>query len=100
MNELLYEMLKNDVLKLLKDANDLSNQQLMELIEESMYQISLNHPVSVSLKERLIKRLFHSFRGLDVLQPLIDDQTITEIMVNCYDEIFIEKNGSVTRFLG
>jgi pilus assembly protein CpaF len=100
MNEPLYETLKNHVLKLLKDSDDLSNQQLMELIEESMYHISLSQPVSVTQKEQLVKRLYHSFRGLDVLQPLIDDQSITEIMVNCHNEIFIEKNGSVTRFPG
>jgi pilus assembly protein CpaF len=100
MMEALYELLKTDVLKLLKDSNDLSNQQLMELIEETMYHISLKHPVSVTQKEQLVKRLYHSFRGLDILQPLIDDPTITEIMVNCYDEIFIEKNGSVTRYPG
>jgi pilus assembly protein CpaF len=100
MNESLYETLKNQVLKLLKDSDDLSNQQLVELIEEAMYHISLSQTVSVTQKEQLVKRLYHSFRGLDVLQPLIDDPSITEIMVNCHDEIFIEKNGGVTRFPG
>jgi pilus assembly protein CpaF len=100
MNEPLYEALKKQVLKLLKDSDDLSNQQLMELIEEAMYHISLSQPVSVTQKEQLVKRLYHSFRGLDVLQPLIDDPSITEIMVNSHNEIFIEKNGSVSRFAG
>jgi pilus assembly protein CpaF len=72
--------------------------QLRELIEEAMFQLTPSFVVSAVEKEKAVMRLMHSFRGLDVLQPLIDDKTITEIMVNSFDEIFIEKNGCVTRY--
>jgi pilus assembly protein CpaF len=65
-----------------------------------MFQASQNHFLSVVHKEQLVKQLFYSFRGLDVLQPLIDDRSITEIMINRHDEIFIEQNGNVTRYPG
>ena len=44
----------------------------------------------LSLKEKteLRQELFHSVRKLDVLQELIEDETITEIMVNGPDKIF------------
>jgi pilus assembly protein CpaF len=100
MNEALFETLKTQVLRHLKDSIELSNQQLIELIEETLFHISRSQPISAVQKERLVKRLYHSFRGLDVLQPLIDDHSITEIMINKFDEIFIEQNGSVTRFSG
>jgi pilus assembly protein CpaF len=42
--------------------------------------------------------LFHAFRGLDLLQPLMDDSSVTEIMINAHDEIFVERAGRITRF--
>jgi len=36
-------------------------------------------------------------RRLDVLQPLIDDKSITEIMINGPDSIFIERDGRVSK---
>ena len=39
----------------------------------------------------------NSLRGLDILQDLVDDSSISEIMVNGTDNIFIEKNGIVSK---
>ncbi len=49
----------------------------------------------IPLKERLALRneLFHTFRKLDLLSELIEDEEVTEIMINGYDRIFIEKQG-------
>lgn len=49
----------------------------------------------IPLKERLALRneLFHTFRKLDLLSELIEDSEVTEIMINGYDRIFIEKQG-------
>jgi pilus assembly protein CpaF len=99
-NEAFYDALKEVVLQQLKAAFELSDQQLRELIEEAMFQLSPSHNISAVEKDKAVTRLIHSFRGLDVLQPLIDDKAITEIMVNSFDEIFIEKNGKVTRYPG
>ena len=49
--------------------------------------------MSIREKQELISVLFNSIRKLDILQPLIDDKSITEIMVNGEDNIFIEKYG-------
>lgn len=46
----------------------------------------------------LRKRLYNSIKKLDILQELIEDDDITEIMVNGYNNIFIEKNGRITRW--
>lgn len=42
-----------------------------------------------------VQRLFDSFRGLDILQPLVDHPDITEIMINSHLEIFVEQEGDV-----
>ena len=43
------------------------------------------------------RELFNAFRKLDILQELIEDEEITEIMINGTDHIFIEKDGEITR---
>ncbi|MBO4904128.1 MAG: CpaF family protein [Lachnospiraceae bacterium] len=50
---------------------------------------------SLSPRQRSVMchELFNRIRRLDVLQDLLDDDTITEIMVNGTDEIFIERQG-------
>lgn len=42
---------------------------------------------------RCEKELFHSIRGLDVLSELLEDDSISEIMVNGAEQIFIEREG-------
>lgn len=54
--------------------------------------------LSLSQRELLRKRLYNSIKKLDILQELIEDDDITEIMVNGYNNIFIEKNGRITRW--
>lgn len=48
-------------------------------------------------KARIVKEVFDAFRGLDALQPLIDDPDITEIMVNGHRDIFVERCGKIVR---
>ena len=42
--------------------------------------------------------VFYSVRRLDVLQELLEDAGITEIMVNGYQHIFVERNGRIERY--
>lgn len=52
-----------------------------------------NYGLSLNEKANLRKELFRSIRKLDVLQELLEDTSITEIMVNGWDKIFIEREG-------
>ena len=51
------------------------------------------------LKERILlkKELFNSFRRLDILTDFLEDDSITEIMINGYDNIFLETEGNIVR---
>lgn len=72
---------------------EISNDELMAMINEIVNEISRETYISISEKNDLINSVFNSMRGLDALQPLIDDPTITEIMINGPNDIFIEKSG-------
>ncbi|MDF2964099.1 MAG: pilus assembly protein, partial [Paenibacillus sp.] len=69
--------------------------QLMEMIEQEVFSYAFDGYLTAGQKHQLVLRLFHSFRGLDVLQPLVDNPSITEIMINRHDQIFIEQEGRV-----
>lgn len=77
---------------------DLNEEQLLELIRTEVFKRAREHALSVTEKQDLVNQVFNSIKKLDVLQPLIDDKTITEIMINGHKDIFIEKDGSVQKF--
>ncbi|WP_409348207.1 CpaF family protein [Paenibacillus gyeongsangnamensis] len=91
---------KRSLKQTIQDSFDLgvalSDEQLMERIEQEVFAYSRTSYLTASQKHRAVRELFHSFRGLDVLQPLVDDRDITEIMINAHDQIFIEKHGRLT----
>jgi pilus assembly protein CpaF len=93
-----------EMIDILRQEIDLSKsiptEELLQLIEDKVFEFSNKHYLTASEKQAYIERIFNSFRGLDILQPLIDDKTVTEIMINSHTEIFIERNGQVTKHPG
>lgn len=97
MNEL-FISLKKEIYDRLDDSLDISDDSLYEVIDECIYEAVAASRLSLSQRELLRKRLYNSIKKLDILQELIEDDDITEIMVNGYNNIFIEKNGRITRW--
>lgn len=92
-----YEEIKRRVKRLVQSqldySRDISDLEMQELIDEAMEKEKEIKLWKVSERRKLTDDLFHSFRGWDVLQELLDRDDITEIMVNGYKNIFIERNG-------
>ena len=60
--------------------------------------VSREGPVlTTAERSRLIRRVVDEAVGLGVLEPLLADDTVTEIMVNGTDEIYVERNGRIER---
>ena len=95
--EELRERLNENVLAKIDGSRELSDDELRQLIEQCIREYAADHTMTV--KERITAKrdVFNSLRGLDVLQDLMDDPDITEIMVNGPKDIFIEKNGELSR---
>lgn len=74
-----------------------TDEEVRELIERCILEVSSERFISLEEKRRLAREVFLSIRKLDFLQELIDDESVTEIMVNGPDAIFIEKNGRLYR---
>lgn len=92
----LFTKLREEIRHALHMRDSVTDEELKELIEDSVLYSSKQQYLTADEKHELIHRIFNSFRGLDVLQPLIDDKSITEIMINDFNEIFIEREGRVT----
>lgn len=91
----------NEVKKQIKDTIDLrkdfSDDEIKELITNIVFEKTGKLYLSISEKKEIIDDVFNSMRRLDILQPIIDDKSVTEIMINGPDTIFIEKNGKTYR---
>ncbi|MDF2662196.1 MAG: type secretion system protein, partial [Paenibacillus sp.] len=88
----------------IRDRIDLSgshsDESFVRAIEDTVFRYSGERYITAKERSDIVKAIFNSFRGLDVLQPLIDDPSITEVMINAHDEIFIELDGRIERFEG
>ena len=89
--ELLYEqvMLRMDMTK------ETGEEDLQEIIRRVLEEEEKKEYLPLSEKIRLSRELFNAFRRLDILQDLIEDDEITEIMVNGTEKIFYEKGGQI-----
>lgn len=87
--------IKKEVQRELEGRLDIEDEEVLRIIDE---KIRLkNRQITLLLSEKLTMRrdVFNAMRRLDVLQELIEDPTITEIMVNGTHSIFIERDGGL-----
>ena len=98
MNQEIFRALRRGLMDRLDLARELSDQEILDEIDQLI--LSGTPEVCLSLKEKveLRQELFHSVRKLDVLQELIEDETVTEIMVNGPDAIFVERKGKLKKW--
>ena len=101
MNEEIKSGLLEEIRQLVRTQIDvereLTDEDIRDLITASVFEKSKQFYINISDKQELIAALFNSIRRLDVLQPLVDDKSITEIMVNSPSDIFIERKGKVSK---
>lgn len=76
---------------------DISDEEIEEIITRVVFEKARHYYMSVPQKQEIIRNVFNSMRRLDIIQPLIDDKSITEIMVNGPDDIFIEREGRIAK---
>ncbi len=94
----LFLMMHSMLMERLDVSRDLSDQEVLEDIDRLILREPETFRLPVSDKFELRQELFFSVRKLDVLQELLEDDSLTEIMVNGPDCIFVEKDGRVFRW--
>lgn len=98
MSRELFQELRALLMERLDLARELSDEEILEEIDELILGRMREYCLSLKEKVQLRQELFHSVRKLDVLQELIEDETVTEIMVNGPDAIFVERAGKLKKW--
>jgi len=91
----LKDLLKQKVIEDIDLSREVTEEELYDIIDRSLINYSKEHYISMSEKQKLRRDIFNAIRRLDILQELVEDSSITEIMVNGPDHIFVEKNGMI-----
>lgn len=91
------EELQEKILQELDLSREVSDEELMEIIHRILGEYKGESYISLKEKTGMGKELFNAFRKLDILQELLEDDEITEIMINGTDNIFIEKDGHLSQ---
>ena len=100
-NKALYIQLRTQIFNALEPEalNKLTKQdltqQLLNAVELLIDREQL--PVSLIMKNEFVESLVNELVGLGPLQNLMDDETITDIMINGHENVFIERNGLVEK---
>lgn len=75
----------------------LDDESLEEYIQHLLDAETAEEHLTISDRVRIVQHVYGSIRGLGLLDSLLADESITEVMVNGPDDIFIEKDGVVQR---
>lgn len=86
--------------KLLADTNyriSMDAEQLRSMIEECFNQVLVEENIlfNHTVRTQVLKRVISDIIGYGPIEPLLDDPEITEIMVNGYDQVFVERFGLI-----
>ena len=98
MEKEIAKRLQKQIMEDLDFGEELTDEQLKELISHYLLKKENNTQISLSKRKQIGKEIFDSLRKLDILQDLIEDDEVTEIMVNGTEAIFVEKNGKITKW--
>lgn len=97
--------LKNEF-QLLPNIVSISDGDLLEMIEQRLYEMKscaslyskeYEYLSNLTFKDdqEIINSVYGAIRGLDLLEKFMRDKSITEVMINGYNNIFVERNGKV-----
>jgi len=87
------EQLHARIMDELDMTREVEDEELTQLIYQVLREASMEEHLSLEEKTALGKELFNAFRKLDLLQEFLEDEEITEIMINGTEHIFYEKGG-------
>ena len=75
----------------------LSDDELENKIEESINKKLNGRYCAISQKISMAQQIYSGIRGLGILDSILKDNSITEVMINGPDQIFVERNGRVRK---
>jgi pilus assembly protein CpaF len=93
----LKESLRKRVMGSVDLTGGVADEELGKIIDECILAETKGSYIPLKEKIQLRRELFNSFRRLDVLTEYLEEDDVSEIMVNGQENIFVEKNGYLVR---
>ncbi len=90
--------LRKKVYERLDLSTEVNDTELESLIEQCILEESRNVMLPIRQRESLAEKIFNAIRRLDILQEILEDDAVTEIMINGSENIFLEKEGKIVRW--
>lgn len=85
--------LRERILKKMDHSKELTDEEVKEIIDSFILQEEDMRLLSVTERQQMKQDIFCALRRLDILQGLLEDTSVTEIMINGPDNLFVEKEG-------
>lgn len=98
MNRETFQAIRDLLMEKLDMSREMTDREILDEIDQLILNRMRDSYISLNEKLQLRQELFYSARKLDVLQELIEDETVTEIMVNGPDAIFVERGGRLGKW--
>ena len=89
------EEIKKRLLNRLVPEQELTDEELQGKIDEELILEDKQKILSLSNRIQIRRRIFDALRGFGVLQELLEEEEVTEILVNGPEHIFYEKGGQL-----
>ena len=96
VGEILRNRVRERVIRDLPRGEEVDDEELIRRIEEQIEVEARETYLRLDEKRQLRHEVFNSLRRMDVLQDILEDESVTEIMVNGPNKIFVEKEGRMT----
>lgn len=87
--------MKQRILAELDMSQEIDDMEVRRLVDQCIMEYKGTTELPLPARMKLRKELFNSVRRMDVLSEFLEDESVTEIMINGYDNIFIERSGRV-----
>src|SRR3989440_5085774 len=84
-----------DLEKLGRTPGDAAREEVLVLIRNTVNSEAV--PLSFAERERLAREILDEIFGLGPLEPLLKDPSITDILVNRYNRVYVERGGKLQR---
>lgn len=90
-----YSELSDEMLR--ERAEQVLEKRIRDVEENDVEAASYYSSISFRVKKSIVDNVFESIRGLGILGKIIADKSIDEVMINGYDNIFIERKGTLQK---
>lgn len=93
-----FQEFRSRLMERLERSREMSDEEIYEIIDGLLTEEDARLRLRLPQRGELRRELFNSVRRLDILQELVEDDSVTEIMVNGTEGIFIERGGQIQRW--